>query len=151
GGAHEHIIAELIQMAAVTQPGASRGYMVGGGLPLRLDQYRHIQEVLTVPGRPRLQQLQPLTVWRHRQRDIAAIFRRRYVGGVAPVKVLGWHFWRRLRWLQLEGLAIRTSDSIGQGIERQLAGQRQGRHNLGTAYEVHGRRLAVVAHGEVTV
>src|SRR5262249_876390 len=106
GSAHEHIIAELVQMTAVAQPRASRGDMVGGGLSLGLDQYRHVEEVLTVPGRPWLQQLQPLTVRGHGQRDIAAILRRRDIGGVPSVEVLGRYFWSRLGRLQLEGLAI---------------------------------------------
>ena len=125
--------------------------MISGGLPLGLDQHGHIQEVLAIPGQPRLQQLQPLTVRSHRQRDIAAILGRRDIRGVTFVKVLSRHFWSRLGRLQLEGLAISAGDGISQGIERQLASQRQGRHNLGTAYKIHGCRLAVVAHGEVAV
>src|SRR6516165_8635816 len=58
--AHEHVVAELVEMAAKAQPIPRWRDVVGGGLALGLDQHRHVKEILAVPGRPRMHDLKPL-------------------------------------------------------------------------------------------
>src|SRR5438132_1703282 len=57
GGAQEHVVTDLIQMAAVLEPWPRRRNMVGRGLALGLDEQRQFLEVLAIPPRKGLQQL----------------------------------------------------------------------------------------------
>src|ERR1700733_11060958 len=57
-GAHEHVVAEPVEMTPIAQPRTSRRDMVGRRLALRFDQHRHVHKIATVPRRPRLQPLQ---------------------------------------------------------------------------------------------
>src|SRR5215471_5756727 len=54
--AHEHVVAELVQMPAITQPRAGRRDVVGRRLAFGFDQHRHVYKVFVVPRRPRLHQ-----------------------------------------------------------------------------------------------
>src|SRR5207244_8468579 len=67
GRAHEHVVAELVQMTAVTKPRPRRRDVVRRSLAPCFDQHRHVNEVFAVPRRPGLHQLQPLAVRSDRQ------------------------------------------------------------------------------------
>ena len=112
GRAHEHVVAELVEVAAVAQPRAGRRDVVGRGLALGLDQHRHVEEVLAVPRRPRLHQLQPLAVRVDLQLDAAAVLGRRDVGRVAAVEVVRRHLGRGLRRVEPERLAVARRSSV---------------------------------------
>ena len=53
GRAHEHVLAELGEVAAVLEPRPCGGYVVGGGLALRLHKDWQADVVAAVPGRAR--------------------------------------------------------------------------------------------------
>ena len=151
GRAHEHVVAELFEVSAVAQPGARRRDVVGRRLALGLQEHGHVLEVLAVPRGPGLHQLQPLALRIDLQHDSAAVLRRRHVGGAAAVEALRGHLGRGLRRRQLERLAVGAGEGVGERIEGQPSRQREGRHDLGTADEVHRGGLAVVASREVSV
>src|SRR3984893_4995967 len=46
--AHEHVVAELVEMAAETQPIPGRRDVIGRGLALGLDQHRRVEEILAI-------------------------------------------------------------------------------------------------------
>lgn len=60
GGANEHVVGNVVQMAAILQPGASGRNVICGALALNLDQHSHIGQILARPLVEWLQQLQTL-------------------------------------------------------------------------------------------
>ncbi len=120
-------------------------------LPCGLDQHRAVDEILVVPGEPRLHQLQPLAVLGDLQFDRAAIRRRRDVGRVAGVETMRRHLGCGLWRVEPEWPALNVGQRVGHRVERQPPGERHRGHDLGAADKVHRRRLAVVAAREIAV
>src|SRR5215813_14780849 len=108
---HEHVVAELVEMATETQPIPSRRDVVGRGLAFSLNQHRHVEKVLAIPGRPGVHDLKPFAIWVDLDFDAAAVLGRRDVGGVAVVEVAGRYLRRRLWRVEAERLTI----AAGQG------------------------------------
>jgi hypothetical protein len=57
-GADEHVVGDVVQVAAVLEPGAGGADVVRGALAPDLDQHRHVNEVVAVPPLERREQLQ---------------------------------------------------------------------------------------------
>lgn len=59
---NEHVVGDVVQMAAVFQPWAGGRNVIGGALALDLDQNGQIGQILAVPGVEWLEQLQALAL-----------------------------------------------------------------------------------------
>ena len=86
GGAHEHVLAELGEVAAVLEPGPGGGYVVGGGLALRLDEDGQAVVVAAVPGGPGVQGLEAVAIGIDGDLDAAPSSGGRDVAGLAGVE-----------------------------------------------------------------
>src|SRR5262245_23700608 len=60
--AEEHVVADLVEVATEAEPRPGRRDVVRRRLALRLDEDREVLEVLPVPPRERLEELEPLAV-----------------------------------------------------------------------------------------
>ena len=149
--AHEHVVAEPVEMAAEAQPIPGRRDVVGRGLALGLDQHRHVEEILAVPGGPGLHDLKPLAARVDLDFDAAAVLGRADVSGVAVIEVARRHLGRRLRRVEAERLAVAAGQAVGQRVERQPPAESHRSDDLGATDEVHRRCLAVVPRREVAV
>jgi len=49
-GSDEHVVGDVVKMAAVLEPGAGSADVVGRALALGLDQDVHVLQVLAIPG-----------------------------------------------------------------------------------------------------
>lgn len=75
GGANEHVVGDVVQVAAVLQPGAGSRDVIGGALALDLDQDGQIGQILAVPLVEGLQQLQALRLGIDSNLDLVASLR----------------------------------------------------------------------------
>ena len=57
-GADEHVVGDVVQVAAVLEPGTGGADVVRGALAPDLDQHRHVDKVVAVPPLERREQLQ---------------------------------------------------------------------------------------------
>src|SRR5439155_20794492 len=64
-GAEERGVADLVGVTAEAQPRPGWRDVVRGGLALRLDEDRQVDEVLAVPRHERTEKLEPFAVGRH--------------------------------------------------------------------------------------
>ncbi len=105
--------------------------MVGGRLAFGLDEEGQLFEILSVPARERLQQLQALAGRRNVHGQLIAFLGRRH----EPFLAFGKPLRRQLlahRRLELEFLAIRALEFLVDRVEPQVAGEGIGRHDFGT-------------------
>ncbi len=151
GRAHEHVVAELVEVAAIAQPRAGRRDVVGRGLALGLEQHGHVEKVVSVPRGPWLQALQPLALGIDLERDVADIVGRSDVSGLSAREVLRRHLRRRLGRIELERLAVAVGEGVAHRIERQASRKRECCHQLRAGDEIHRRRLPVIAPREVAI
>ena len=110
-------------------------------LPLRLQEHGQVDEVVAVPRRERLEQLQPVAVRIDGDLDTAAVGRRRDEAGLAALEAAG-------RQLLADGL---VETEVGDRIAVERAGERVGHHRLRRRHEAQRVGAAVVALGEVAV
>src|SRR5207247_9608438 len=110
-----------------------------------------VLEIFALPGGPVMRDLQAVAVWVDLDLDAAAVLGRYDEGRGAAVEVALRDDRRRLGRLELEGLAVGVSQRVGQGVERELPGERHGHYDFGTGDEIHRRGLTVIAHGEVPI
>ena len=75
--AEEEVAGDVLEVAAVLQPRAGGRDVVGGALALGLQQDRQLDEVLAVPRREGLQQLQAIAVGVDDDLDVAPVGWRR--------------------------------------------------------------------------
>ena len=125
--------------------------MISSALALHLHKDRHISEVVALPSGPRVHHLKALAVGVNRDLDVAAVVRRRDIGGVTWVKTGFRDFRRRPRRIQLDRVALGIGQGIRQRVEGKPTSQSESGGNLRAGDEVHRRRLAVVPRREVTV
>src|SRR2546422_9223411 len=76
-GAEEHVVADLVEVAAVAEPRAGRRDVVGRRLALGLHEDRQVDEVPPVPPGERRQELEPIAVGLHDHLDRLRLVRRR--------------------------------------------------------------------------
>ncbi len=93
-------------------------------LPFAFSRHRHLDQIPAVPRGPWLQPLQPLAGRVDLEDDVLAVFGRLDIGGAAAGEIVAGHVGRGLRCVQLEGAAVGTDQAVGQGIEREPAGER---------------------------
>src|SRR5690349_5625854 len=98
-------------MPAKTQPRAGRGDMIGGALARSFDQNWQIFEILAVPRRKRLKQLQAVASGIDNHFDIFSGSRRFEIAGNLARKTLLRQF-RSYRWNELKRLAVFTLQFI---------------------------------------
>src|SRR6266508_608260 len=108
-GSPEHVVADLVDVAPEAQPRARGRDVVRGRLALGLDQDGQGVEVVAVPERERLEELDPLARGRHRHRDAIAIGGRRLVTFFTLGEALGRQL-LGLRRREPEGLAVRAGN-----------------------------------------
>jgi len=46
----QHVVADPVQVTAISEPGTGRRNVIGGALALDLDQQRQLFEILSIPG-----------------------------------------------------------------------------------------------------
>src|SRR6266849_5660507 len=88
-GAQEHVVADLVQVAADEEPGAGRRDVIGGRLALGLHENGQLEEILAVPAGEGLEELEPLAVGGDLHLHGIAIGGRRLVAFLALGKSLG--------------------------------------------------------------
>ena len=76
---HQHIVGYIFQMSAEAQPRPGHGNMVGRTFPLCLDQQRHLQKIIAIPGSKRLQLLQALGVRTNADFHLSSVCRRSHI------------------------------------------------------------------------
>ena len=103
--------------------------MVGRRLALGLDQERKLLEILTIPARKRLQQLQPLTGRRNVYGESIAIFRGSHEAFIALRKSFGRKLFA-LRRLNLNSLPSAPLRVLIHRIEAKITCNRIGRHDF---------------------
>ena len=89
--------------------------VVGGALALGLDQHGQVDEVLAVPGRERLEQLEAVAGGRHHHLDAGAVGRRRDEAALARREALGRAAPRR---------PARRGWTVSPGVVGQRVGER---------------------------
>ena len=144
----EQVVRNAIEVAAVSQPLAPRGDVVGRALALGLDQDGQAHEVLAVPCRERLdEQLDALGVGAHLDFDLG-IVRADAVGQIrheALHRQFGTGRSLEFDRRALSGSGLRTL----HGVERQIAVDSHGHHDFGRSQEGVRLSAAVVAALEV--
>src|SRR5262249_865351 len=146
----EHVVANLIQMPTIAQPGSSRRNVVGCALALGLDQHRQVYIVAAIPRLERFQELQSFAIRLDQNLNATGICLGSEVTGGVTNKA----FVRKLLAagrFQPELSAVWSFDGVLERVEFQGAGQRVGGHNFGTAYEGQSLGIAVVTASEVAV
>ena len=148
--AEEQVAGDVLQVAAVRQPLAGGGDVVGGALALGLHQHGQADVVVAVPRRERVEQLQAVAGRRDADLDVAAVGRgrgERVLAGV--VAAVGEHF--ADGGVERDLGAVGSGDRVGGRVEVEAAGERQRDHGVRRGDERQGVGRAVVALGEVAV
>src|SRR5438309_2732302 len=125
----EHIVADLVQMASELEPGSCRRNVIGRRLAFGLDQQGKFLEILAVPARKWLQQLQPIAGRRDFDGQFLAVGCWRNKPFLPLRETLGWKFFS-LRPLELEFLAIRSLKLLIDRIKGQITRDGIGGHNF---------------------
>ena len=141
---------DVLEVAAVLEPGAGRRDVVGGALALRLEQDRQLDVVLAVPGLEGLEELEPVAV--RVDHDLDA----RSVGGGGLERLLARveaRVGERLADGRVEAhlLAGVVGERVGAGVEVERARQRQRDDRVRAGDEAERVGVAVVALREVAV
>ena len=144
----EQVVRNAIEVAAVSQPLAPRGDVVGRALALGLDQDGQAHEVLAVPSRERFEQLDALGVGAHLDFDLG-IVRADAVGQIRH-EALHRQFGTG-RSLEFDRRALSGRVRTLHGVERQIAVDSHGHHDFGRSEEGVRLSAAVVAALEVAV
>mmetsp|Transcript_23424 Transcript_23424/g.59122 ORF Transcript_23424/g.59122 Transcript_23424/m.59122 type:complete len:297 (-) Transcript_23424:284-1174(-) len=148
-GADEHVVGDVVQVAAVLEPGAGHGDVVSGALALGLDQDGGI-----INGVAQLhkgfEQLQAVGVGVHVHRNARAVGGGRLEGVHAGVKALLGQLVAEGA-LQLELRAVRGNQGVLLGVEAEVARDGKGGHKLGGGHKAVGGGVAVVPGSKVAV
>ena len=123
--------------------------MIGCALALGLDEDREIGWC-TIPDFEGLKKLETVTLGVNSDADAGTVLGGRLEGVLARVIATRWELIAR-RSLELEGLAIGTDERVSQGVEAELAGERQSGGNVRGRDEGMGGGVSVVTTSEVTV
>ncbi|MNL02163.1 hypothetical protein D3C87_1226620 [compost metagenome] len=111
-GPHEEVVGDLVEVAAVAQPGAGRRNMVGGRLALGLDENRHPGELRLDHGLEGVEDLEAFGAFGNLHRHGVGIVGRgdvtRLLADVAP---FGKCVYPRGSF-ELEGLTVRQRDRV---------------------------------------
>ena len=121
-GAQEHVVADLVQVAADEEPDAGRRDVVGGRLALGLHENGQLEKILAVPPRERLQELEPLAVGIDLHLHGIAVGGGRLVTLLAPREALGGKL-LALRRGEAERLAVGARNRPVDGIELEGAAE----------------------------
>mmetsp|Transcript_7113 Transcript_7113/g.10670 ORF Transcript_7113/g.10670 Transcript_7113/m.10670 type:complete len:313 (-) Transcript_7113:1449-2387(-) len=150
-GPNEHVVGDVVQVAAVLEPGPGHADVVGGALPLRLDQHRAVRRLVrTVPPLKRVQQGQARAVRADHDLQSGAILRGRLEGVLPRVKPTGGQL-LPMGGLKPELASTRRGDGVTLGVEGDGPGEGAGGDQLRRGDEGVGLGVAVVALGKVTV
>lgn len=150
GGADEHVVGDVVEMATVLEPLTGHGDVIGGGLALALDEDRSVESVLAVPLLEGAQDLETVRLGRDDDADRGAILRRSLVGLLAGVVAVGGKTGTG-RSLEHEVLAILVLQGIGERVEVEGASKGESDDEIGGGNESVGGRVGVVTTSEVTV
>ena len=148
--AEEQVARDVLEVAAVLEPRPGGRDVVGGALALRLHQHDQPGEVLAVPRRERLEQLEAIARRVDHHGDAGAVRRRcRERVDTGVVATLGQHLAHRR--LERHLGPVGRGERVVRRVEVEAAGQRQRHHRVGRGDERQRLGRAVVALGEVAV
>ena len=144
------IAGDVLEVAAVLEPGSSHGNVVGGDLAHAFTKNWQFEVVVAVPCGKRREQLNAIRRGVDRDLDAAAVFRWCNEHGVTALETARW---------QLDYFANDQADLfaglVGQGVGLRVkvnsARKGQSNHGLGRRHEGQRGGIAVVALGEVAV
>ena len=149
-GADEHVVGDVVQVAAILEPRTGGADVIGGALALDLDEDGQVDEVLAAPLVERLEELEARRLGIDVHLLAGADRRRRLIGVDAGVEAA-----RRqrvaARRLQLELLAAGVGELVRDRVEAQVAGYGERGHDLGRGDEAVRLRVGVVAAREVAI
>mmetsp|Transcript_24095 Transcript_24095/g.75512 ORF Transcript_24095/g.75512 Transcript_24095/m.75512 type:complete len:373 (-) Transcript_24095:1175-2293(-) len=149
-GADEHVVGDIVQVAAVLEPRARHGDVVGGALAPGLDEDLGVRHILAVKLLEAREELEALRGGVHDHGNVGAVGGGGLEGVHAGVEAL-------LRELIAKGgvehnlLAVGAHEGVLLGVEGEVARDGEGGHDLGGGDEAVRGRVAVVARGEVAV
>eukprot|EP00053_Salpingoeca_punica_P020385 m.211399 g.211399 ORF g.211399 m.211399 type:complete len:843 (+) comp18318_c0_seq1:197-2725(+) len=149
-GADQHVVADVVQVAAELEPRAGHADVVGRALALGLDEDLHVLQILAVPAGEGREQLQARALRVDLDRHRGRVGRRRLVRVHAAVKALGGQLCAS-RVGKLELLAVGAGQRVLLGVEVQAASSDKGGDELRGGDKGVRLRVAVVAAGEVAV
>mmetsp|Transcript_36260 Transcript_36260/g.102163 ORF Transcript_36260/g.102163 Transcript_36260/m.102163 type:complete len:601 (-) Transcript_36260:497-2299(-) len=149
-GSDQHVVGDVVEVAAVLQPRARHADVVRGRLALGLDEHPGVLDVLPVPGVEGGEQLQPLALGVDDDVDARAVRDRGLVCVFSGVEACGGQLVAG-RGVEHELLTIGPDQRVLLRVEGQVPGEGERRHELGGRHEGVRGRVAVVARGEVPV
>lgn len=88
-GTDQHVVGDVVQVAAVLQPGTSHGDVIGSGLALALDEDGQIGGILAIPSVEGRKNLEAVGGGGDGNLDGRAVLRRSLVGILAGVVAVG--------------------------------------------------------------
>ena len=124
--------------------------MIRTALALDLDQDGEILGVLAIPRLEGFQELETVALGVNSDLDGSTVLRRSLEGVFAGVVATRRKF-MSVRVVELEGLAINTSQSIGDRVESEIPSEGHGSNDIGRSDEGMGGRVSIVAASEVAV
>ena len=124
--AKEHVVAQVIQVSPEPQPCSSRRYVVSGALAGSFDQHWHVNEIVAVPCRPWLQNLQSGAAWVNVHIDATTVFGRGNVAVNSDVEAVWRNFRCRFGWHKHELIAVGVCERISYWVEAETATQSHG-------------------------
>jgi len=122
---------DILKMPSVLEPGPTGRDVISGTFALGLDKNRGIDNVLAVPRLERLEQLKTVRCFANSNLDGGSIARRCLEGVLARIVA----FARELvtgRLGEFELLAIGALQTVGQGVEFEVAGKDESGNDLQT-------------------
>mmetsp|Transcript_6859 Transcript_6859/g.11772 ORF Transcript_6859/g.11772 Transcript_6859/m.11772 type:complete len:328 (-) Transcript_6859:1491-2474(-) len=128
-GADEHVVADVVEMAAVLEPRSGHADVVGRALALHLQQDGQPVKVLAVPRRKRRQELQAVALRVDMQDDRLRVGGRSLEGVLALIEAAGGQF-VTVGSLELVGLAVSADELVNSRVERHTPRQGQRHHQL---------------------
>ena len=147
---HQHVVRDVLQVSAETQPRSRHGDMVGGTFALGLDEQRHIRQVLSVPRSERCQFLQALRLRMDGYLQRAAVGCRRHISVIVHRKAF---FRQRIAFgrVQTHRLSLLVQQRIRHRIEAEVAGYGQSHRHFRRGHKRVGIRITVRPFREIPV
>src|SRR3569833_2770724 len=149
-GTDQHVVGDVVQMAAIAEPRAGHGDVVCRRLPLGLDEDLAVESVLTIPGSEGLQDLEAVRRRRHLHAHGRAVLGGCLVCVLARVVAASREALARGRREQ-ELVAVLVLELVGERVEVEAAGNGHGHDEVGRRHERVRSGVAVVPAGEVPV
>lgn len=146
----EEVVRDVVEVTTELEPGTSHGDVIGCALALGLDEDLGASDVFTVPSSEGGEELKTSRLGADLDLDGGTILRGVLVGILTGIKVVG-REGVSVGGGELEVLAIRGLERVGDGVESHIIGEDHGSDKFGGGDESVSSGVSIVTLGKVTV